>query len=236
MRTIQGGLLIAIEGIDGAGKTTLARGLAHELNQRGIEPLLTKEPTNGPHGTALRQSATTGRLSPADELKLFIADRREHVEQLLRPALDAGRVVILDRYYFSNAAYQGAAGLDAAEILAQNEAFAPKPDLLLLLDLPPETGLSRIAARGDRANAFENEANLTRCRSIFLGIEDAVRIDAAQSAETVLSEALRYVFAAVKKVTQARLGPTAAADESVRQFLGPAVDRDSGKNERGFND
>ncbi len=222
MRTIQGGLLIAIEGIDGAGKSTLARGLAHELNKLGIEPLLTKEPTNGPHGTALRQSATTGRLSPADELKLFVADRREHVEHLLRPALDAGRVVILDRYYFSNAAYQGAAGLDSAEILAQNEAFAPKPDLLLLLDLPPETGLSRIAARGDRANAFENEANLTRCRGIFLGIEDAVRIDAAQSAEAVLSEALGYVFAAVKKVTQARLGATAEADEAARRFLGTA--------------
>ena len=69
MRTIQGGLLIVIEGIDGAGKSTLARGLADELNKLGIEPVLTKEPTNGPHGTALRQSATTGRLSPADELK-----------------------------------------------------------------------------------------------------------------------------------------------------------------------
>ncbi|WP_313918555.1 dTMP kinase [Tahibacter sp.] len=223
MRTIQGGLLIAIEGIDGAGKSTLARGLADELNKLGIEPLLTKEPTNGPHGTALRQSATTGRLSAEDELKLFVADRREHVEQLLRPALDAGRVVILDRYYFSNAAYQGAAGLDSAGILAQNEAFAPKPDLLLLLDLPPEIGLSRIAARGDRANAFENEANLTRCRGIFLRIDEAVRVDATQSAEAVLSESLAHVFAAVKKVTQARLGATVEADEATRRFLGAAL-------------
>jgi dTMP kinase len=162
-------------------------------------------------------------LSPADELKLFVADRREHVEHLLRPALDAGRVVILDRYYFSNAAYQGAAGLDSAEILAQNEAFAPKPDLLLLLDLPPEIGLSRIAARGDRANAFENEANLTRCRSIFLGIEDAVRVDATQSADAVLSESLGHVFAAVKKVAHAKFGATAEADEAARKFLGAAL-------------
>lgn len=223
MRTIQGGLLIAIEGIDGAGKTTLARGLAQELNKLGIEPLLTKEPTSGPHGTALRQSATTGRLSPSDELDLFVADRREHVEQLLRPALAAGRVVILDRYYFSNAAYQGAAGLDSAEILAQNETFAPKPDLLLLLDLSPQLGLSRIAARGDRANAFENEASLTRCRSIFRGIENAVRIDAARSAEAVLSDALEHVVAAVKKTVHARLGATAETDDEVRRFLGTAL-------------
>ena len=144
------------------------------------------------------------------------------MEQLLSPALAAGRVVILDRYYFSNAAYQGAAGLDSAEILAQNQAFAPKPDLLLLLDLPPALGLSRIAARGDRANAFENEANLTRCRDIFLGIDEAVRVDATQSAEAVLSESLAHVFAAAKKAARARLGPTAEADESVRQFLGVA--------------
>lgn len=222
MRTIQGGLLIAIEGIDGAGKTTLALGLAQELNKLGIEPVLTKEPTSGPHGTALRQSATAGRLSPADELKLFVADRREHVGQLLHPALAAGRVVILDRYYFSNAAYQGAAGLDSAEILAQNEAFAPKPDLLLLLDLPPGIGLSRIAARGDRANAFENEANLTRCRRIFQGIGEAVRIDATQPAEVVLSEALGHVFAAVKRTLHARLGATAEADAEVQRFLGAA--------------
>ena len=138
-----GGLLIAIEGIDGAGKTTLARSLATLLEQAGARVVLSKEPTNGPWGTQLRQSAATGRLSAQDEVDLLLRDRREHVEALIAPALARGEIVILDRYFPSMVAYQGAAGLPLDTLLAAND-FAPRPDLLLLLDLPPPTGLARI--------------------------------------------------------------------------------------------
>ena len=166
-----GGLLVAFEGIDGAGKTTQARLLEERLRARGVEVVRTKEPTDGPWGRKLRASAAGGRLSPAAELEAFLEDRRQHVAELIAPSLARGAVVIVDRYYFSTVAYQGARGLDPQALLAANEAFAPPPDLLFLVEASPQVGLLRIARRGDRANLFEEEANLTRVAAIFAGID-----------------------------------------------------------------
>ncbi|HTD67074.1 MAG TPA: dTMP kinase, partial [Candidatus Limnocylindria bacterium] len=124
------GFLIAIEGIDGAGKTTQARLLQERLAARQLATIGTKEPTNGPWGRVLRESAQTGRLSIEDEVETFIKDRREHVADKIMPALRDGTIVIVDRYYFSTAAYQGARGLDPQELMRRNEEFAPQPDLL----------------------------------------------------------------------------------------------------------
>ena len=96
--------------------------------------------------------------------------RRQHVEELIKPALTKGHVVILDRYYFSMMAYQGARGFDPAQIRKENETFAPVPDLLLILDLDVDTALKRIGSRGDTANEFEQHSNLSRCREIFLSL------------------------------------------------------------------
>ncbi|MCD0278510.1 dTMP kinase [Xanthomonas melonis] len=192
-----GGLLIAIEGIDGAGKTTLARSLATTLQTAGARVVLSKEPTNGPWGTQLRQSAATGRLSAEEEAELLIRDRHEHVDTLIAPALARGDIVILDRYFPSMVAYQGAAGLPLDELLERN-AFAPRPDLLLLLDLPPSTGLSRIRARGDAPNHFETQDNLERCRAIFNALQLPGKhvVDASADADSVLRQALASVVAA----------------------------------------
>ncbi|MCX6864682.1 MAG: dTMP kinase, partial [Verrucomicrobia bacterium] len=113
-----------------------------------------------------------GRLSPADELQYFLNDRRPHLTETISPALAAGKVVILDRYYFSTMAYQGARGFDPAEIRRLNEAFAPVPNLLLILDLDVDTALQRIGSRGDPATAFEQRENLQCCREIFLSLKD----------------------------------------------------------------
>lgn len=195
---IPGGLLIAIEGIDGAGKTTLARRLADLLEQAGAEVVLSKEPTNGPWGTQLRASAATGRLRPEQEVELLLRDRRQHVEELVQPALARGAVVILDRYFPSMVAYQGSAGLPVDELLQQND-FAPRPHLLLLLDLPPDTGLARIHARGDVPNHFETAQNLERCRAIFQQLELAGKqvIDAGGNEAEVLRDALAAVVPAL---------------------------------------
>src|SRR5262245_60816806 len=131
------GILVAIEGIDGAGKTTQAEMIEQRLATAGFEVIRAKEPTAGRYGQQLRDSATSGRLPPEQELELFLADRREHVVTTIQPALEAGKVVILDRYYFSMAAYQGARGMDPEAILAVNETFAPPPDLLVLLRVTP---------------------------------------------------------------------------------------------------
>ncbi len=186
------GLLIAIEGIDGAGKTTLGRSLQQHLQALGRSCQLRKEPTDGPFGSELRRSAAAGRLAPERELELLIADRRAHLSDHILPALARGEVVLLDRYFYSTLAYQGAAGVDPQEIEARHD-FAPLPDLLLILDLPVETGLARIRARGDVANAFEQYDTLQRCRTrfqSFAALPHAVLIDARQDADQVFAEAL----------------------------------------------
>lgn len=167
---VPGGVLVAIEGIDGVGKTTQIRRVAAALAALPDAPgvVTSKEPTDGPWGQRIRRSATQGRLSPEDELHAFVMDRRQHVAELIAPSLAAGCVVLLDRYYYSSAAYQGARGYDPAEVVATNESFAPRPDLLVVLDLDPATALRRVGAREDGANLFEREEPLSRSRVIFL--------------------------------------------------------------------
>lgn len=172
------GLFIVIEGIDGTGKSTQASRLGEWFRAQGREVVVSREPTAGPWGKKVRESAASGRLSPEEELEYFLNDRRQHVKELIAPSLAAGKVVILDRYYFSTMAYQGARGFDPSEIRRQNEAFAPVPDRLLILDLDVDSALERIGARGDTANEFEKRENLVRCQEIFLSLrgEDFVRV------------------------------------------------------------
>ncbi|MEO0603233.1 MAG: dTMP kinase [Myxococcota bacterium] len=184
------GWLFVIEGIDGTGKSTQVAALAAWLRDQGWVVHERREPTQGPHGRALRASAATGRLSLDEELRLLELDRREHVRDVIGPALDAGEIVVLDRYYFSTAAYQGARGADPAAIVAHHETFAPRPDLTVVLDLDPETSRARIARRG-ALDAFEDLENLRLCRAIFRSLlaPDVVLLDASSSPEAV-TEAL----------------------------------------------
>jgi dTMP kinase len=184
------GVLLVFEGIDGAGKTTQAGLVADWLEESGLDVVRTKEPTDGPYGQRLRDSASTGRLTAVEELAAFIADRREHVRDVIEPGLEAGKVVIVDRYYFSNAAYQGARGMNPREILRANEEFAPPPDLLVILEVDASTGVKRVAARGDKGNLFEREEDLRKCAAIFADIPfgNLLRIDGGLSRENVFFE------------------------------------------------
>jgi len=188
MARLEKGVLIAFEGIDGAGKTTQALMLREALIAEGIDVLLTKEPTNGQFGKLLRESATVGRLPAEEELKLFMKDRLEHVERELNPALLAGSVVIVDRYYFSTAAYQGARGFDPDAILRSNEVFAPEPHLLVILDIEPALGMQRIASRGDGVgNHFERENDLALCAAVFRSVDRSylLRADGSRPAQDI---------------------------------------------------
>jgi len=188
------GLCIAFEGIDGSGKSTHSRLLAEFLRLRGFDVVVDHEPTDGPWGKKLRDSATTGRLSPDDELQYFLNDRRQHVEERIVPLMAAGKVVILDRYYFSTMAYQGARGFDPNEIRSLNEQFAPGPDLLLILDIDVNIALQRIGSRGDIANEFEKRESLVRCRDIFLSLKDEtfVRIVGSQGPIDEVAGRIQY--------------------------------------------
>ena len=197
----QPGLLIVVEGIDGAGKTTLTESLRQHFAATEAGVVASKEPTQGRWGRVLRETASSGRIAPELELDLLIRDRAEHLQELIAPALADGKSVILDRYFFSSAAYQGAAGMDPVQILAVNREFAPEPDILILLDLDPATGLERIRTRGDVANAFEREDTLAVARQIFLESmpprPQGVVIDARKPAEEVFQEALGAILGVI---------------------------------------
>jgi dTMP kinase len=190
------GVLIVLEGIDGSGKTTLARNLAAALAAEGREVVSTREPTDGPFGRQIRAIAAAGRhgVTPQEELALFMADRREHVAQVVLPALARGAVVVQDRSYFSTVAYQGERGLDRAELLALGESVAPRPDVLLVVDLPAADAVARIhAARSHGQDDFEQVDALARIRQVFLGFEGARVVDARGAQGETLAQALAFV-------------------------------------------
>jgi dTMP kinase len=196
------GHLFALEGVDGSGKSTQARLLAAALGPRGLEVILTGEPTTGPLGAKLRDYLKGGRraLTPEEELDLFMADRREHVEHVIKPGLAAGRVVISDRYYYSSVAYQGALGLDPDRILAANEAFAPQPDLVFILTLPVPQALQRLAGSRTRSpQVTEGPAYLERVAAIYAGLKGPhiQAVDAAAPPQTVHAVILRQALKAL---------------------------------------
>ena len=179
------GTLIVFEGLDGCGKSTQLRRAAEWLRGRGVEPVVTREPTDGRFGRQIRSMAQSGEaVAPEVELEWFFEDRREHMREVVRPALARGDVVLSDRSYLSTVAYQGARGLDPASILAASEAEFERPDLILLFELPAAVGLERVHARGGTAEpVFENLAFLERAAAIFaeLDVPGLVRIDATRS-------------------------------------------------------
>jgi dTMP kinase len=196
LKRLSQGLLIVFEGLDGAGKTTQIRLLAARLRQEGYDVVCLKEPTNGPWGQKLRQIAQHGRqgIPPATELAWFMQDRREDVEQNIRPALACGRIVLLDRYYFSTMAYQGALGYDSEVIRQRNEAFAPPPHLLLLLDIAPPQGLQRVQQQR-QLDGFERLDYLQRVATIFARMDFPYlrRIEAAASPEVIQAQVWQEV-------------------------------------------
>lgn len=166
------GRLIVFEGIDGTGKSTQIVLLAAYLERLGYHVLVTREPTDGVHGRKIRELYTRRMAStPADELALFLADRREHVQQVVVPALEHATIVLCDRYYLSTVAYQGANGFDPEEILRLN-SFAPPPDLALLFVQPIDVSLTRITGgRGEQLNDFEQADTLARVSRIFAALD-----------------------------------------------------------------
>jgi len=172
------GLLIAFEGGEGAGKTTQARLLAIWLREQGYDVIATQEPGATKVGMRLRalllDTAHTG-MSPRAETLMYAADRAEHVDSLIRPALERGAVVVTDRFVDSSLAYQGRGrNLPIAEIAGLNQwaTGGLRPDLTILLDLPPMAGLVRRAPSADRLEAEPTEFH-QRVREGFLALARA---------------------------------------------------------------
>ena len=194
------GLFIVFEGLDGAGKTTQVHLLAERLQHQGYAVVRLKEPTAGPWGQKLRRLLQHGRqgVTPATELEWFLADRREDVAQNIQPALAQGKIVILDRYYFSTMAYQGALGYDPDVIRQRNETFAPPPDLLFLLEIPPDRGLQRVQ-RQRTPDSFERQEYLERVAALFARMDFPYlrRLQATLPPETLHAHIWHDVQAAI---------------------------------------
>jgi dTMP kinase len=163
------GYLIALEGIDGTGKSTQCALLADYLESAGYPVVRLREPTQGVWGKKIRKILTEGRgdVTPEEELQYFINDRKEDVELNIAPALEQGKIVLIDRYYYSTAAYQGALGFDPNKIIAANEEFAPRPDLLFIIQGSLEESFRRIEQGRDKFSSFEKRDYLEKVRSIF---------------------------------------------------------------------
>lgn len=191
------GVLIAFEGLDGSGKSTQLRRTAATLRARSLEVVETREPTDGPWGRRIRAMARSGaRVPPETELAWFFEDRREHMREVVEPALAAGKIVLSDRSYLSTVAYQGARGLDPQQILTDSEAEFVAPDLVLLFEVSPEVGLSRVAARAGRAEpAFEERGFQERVGALFdtLDVAGLIRIDAGRSVEEIEADVLAAI-------------------------------------------
>jgi dTMP kinase len=196
------GPFITIEGPDGSGKSSLLRPLTDRLRARGLEVVATREPGSTPLGERIRSivldtEPKIDRTGRADAL-LFAAARTQHVDDVIRPAIARGAVVLCDRYADSSMAYQGAGSeIPIAEIRALQQ-FATGglwPDLTILLDLPVDVGLSRKSDEITRFEAYQDRAYHERVRAAFLGFaaEEPGRyaiVDATAGPDAVLEMAV----------------------------------------------
>jgi len=169
------GVFITLEGGEGAGKSTQMRRVREWLEQRGHEVIATREPGGTALSELIRDVVLHGDhpdMSAHTELLLIFAARAQHVESLIKPALEAGRTVLCDRFTDASFAYQGAGrGLPRSDIAALEQMVQGdlRPDLTLLLDLPVETGLARALERGSE-DRFETQSRafLERAREAYL--------------------------------------------------------------------
>lgn len=188
-------LFVTLEGIDGSGKTTLARKLHQALVARGVDAVLTKEPTDTWVGEAVKR-AVEEDMDPVVQALLFMADRSLHVEEI-EAWLSEGKTVICDRYHDSTLAYQGAALKgrfpDPIEWLKRaSSSLFIRPDLTFLLVVDPEEGLARLAGVRERT-PFERVEFLRRVQENYLRLADDVRfvkLDASRSPDVVRAEAV----------------------------------------------
>ncbi len=193
------GKLIVIEGLDGSGQSTQVKLLRDFLIKKGFEAVLTKEPTlDSKAGEKIREILDEKiKTTPSELQDLFVEDRKEHLEELIIPALKEDRFVVLDRYLFSTLAYGAADGLDLDELIKKNNDFL-LPDITFILNVSAKTCISRIEKRGTDKTLFEKEKQLSKVLEnykLFPKMFDNVKIvDGEKSIDEVFEDIKKVVL------------------------------------------
>jgi dTMP kinase len=186
-------MFICFEGIDGCGKSTQARLLHSHLLKNKRDAILLREPSEGAHGQYLRYliKMRKEKLDPLSELNMFALDRFDDLRRNILPALEAGRVVVMDRYFYSNLAYQGARGVSAEWIRNANYGIK-MPDATIVVDAEPEWCMENIKKSGRPLDYFEDLEYLHKVRTIYRDIKEpnVFFIDGMQPVEKVHEDVL----------------------------------------------
>jgi len=190
-------MFIVIEGIDGSGKTTLSENLIQTLNATETKSIRFSEPTSFESGIYIRKFLKGEmELSPTEQMEAFLLDREASVSINILPALNSKKIVILDRYYYSTAAYQASEKISSLEILQLNlQKNFPKPDLLFFIDLKPEDAIKRIQQRGTTKEVFESIEELTRIYSNFKKVlpPSTIYLDGTLSQSDLVRQCIQFI-------------------------------------------
>jgi len=196
------GILIAIEGIDGSGKTTVANAVVRALNNLGYRAVYTREPTSSKFFEAFDEYIEEFGHDPLIEVLIMAIDRAYHVTRIVMPLLEHGFIVVTDRYIYSSIAYQGAVGAGIDWIRAVN-SFVPMPDIAIYLDVPLNIALNRIRHRSfHRLRHFEFVDRLKKVIEVYRKlVADGlmIAVDATDSIEAVTKRCLDIVLRVVER-------------------------------------
>ncbi len=200
--SLSNGILIALEGIDGTGKTSIIAVLQKRLTDDGFSVVTFKEPTNETvAGKKIRNSYIAGRVSLEEELQWFIDDREWDVKERILPSLVEKKIVLMDRYFFSTACYQGARmNDDWSSILKTNRAKFPEPDLTIIIDVDPGIAQQRIVKDRQKSNTFEELDYQRNVRQLFMEIikKDPIGIFLLVDGEAPLIEIIDNLYLRIK--------------------------------------
>jgi len=193
------GVFICIEGLDGSGKSTQAKLLTKKLCQAGYNAVFTAEPSQGKIGKFIRKRLFEQERMPTTvEALLFAADRIEHVQNTIIPALKEGKIVISDRYVYSSLAYQGSAGLNLDWIESIN-ANAQKPDLSLFIDVSPKVVLERLKRKKSVMENLQTQQYVQEIYQKYVEKGELRRVDGTKSKNEVLNALYAEVVVFLKK-------------------------------------
>jgi dTMP kinase len=193
------GKFIVLEGLDGSGKNAQIDFLIDFLNKNKKEVIVTKEPTADSESGRKVKQALRGEIviEPLDLQKLYVQDRKEHLENKVIPALKEGIFIVSSRYFFSTFAYGGSDGLDVDLLIKMNDEFL-LPDLTIIIDVNPESCMERIEGRGEPKELFEKKEKLTKVNEFYKKFpqmfENVIMINGERS--------ILEVFEDIKKITE----------------------------------